>query len=236
MAAIAILVTGEPSDTIARSSGGYADMVRRAAGFHPEVTMHAFDGRRDDLPAPENFDGIVITGSDHSVYERLPWMIGLEGYLRTAITEECHVLGLCFGHQLLASAFGGQVVRNPRGRETGKVLATPVAPDEVLGLPREPFPVLMVHQDTVQRLPRGSVVLAHTNRDAHAAIRFGPRCWGVQFHPEFSPEVLGAFIDEQHEALLAQGDDPGALRAELADTPAATGLLQAFVRQVAAAR
>jgi GMP synthase (glutamine-hydrolysing) len=234
MATIAVLVTGDPIKPVARFAGGFDAMIRQAVGLQPDVTLSSIDVRRECLPQP-SFDGIIITGSPHSVFQQLPWMVKLEAYVRAGIASGCPTLGICFGHQLIASALGGVVVRNPKGRETGVVLARSQPQNDQIGFPAHAFLVPMVHRDTVHRAPEGSIVLAQTARDAHAALQFNSRCWGVQFHPEFSPDVVSAYIGHQRDALLEQGDDPDALVASLSCTPAATELLRNFVRLVRAA-
>ena len=116
------------------------------------------------------------------------------------------VLGVCFGHQLLARALGGTVGRNPSGWEVGNVrislteagLACPILTD----LGAEPT-VLQSHQDAVLALPPGGVLLAgnsHTPIQAFQSRQSG-RQFGVQFHPEFTPERLQKNWVERRERL-----------------------------------
>ena len=137
-------------------------------------------------------------------------------------------LGICFGHQLLGQALGGLVEANPRGREMGSVRLRLLESDPLLGAALEPFVANMSHSDSVTRLPPGARVLAETEREPHAAVRFAARAWGVQFHPEFDGDVMRGYIDARKDVLRAEGIDPEALRAE--DAPVAARVLATFAR------
>src|SRR5688572_33354713 len=104
-------------------------------------------------------------------------MLASERYLAGAVEAGVHVLGICFGHQLLGQALGGRVERNPLGREIGTVTAEVLAADPILS-ERRPFTVNATHVDSVTELPPGAQVLARTARDPHSVLRFGPRAWG----------------------------------------------------------
>ena len=86
----------------------------------------------------------------------------------------------------------------------------------------------VVHWQSALRLPAGAVRLAGNAFEPHQAFRVGPRAWGLQFHPEFDAEVMRGYIDHLAGELCAGGADPDALRARVADTGAATGLLRRF--------
>ena len=83
------------------------------------------------------------------------------------------------------------------------------------------------------RTPRGAVRLAFNAREAHQAFRAGPCAWGVQFHPEFSADVVRAYIDEMRPRLAAEQQDPDALWAATADTPYGEEILKRFARLAA---
>ncbi len=235
---IAVIATGEPIPVVAERYGDFASMIRRAAGDPLNVAWIVVDARLG-LPScpPKGLAGIVITGSPSSVTEDAWWMRAAKPYLQSAVVLGIPVLGICFGHQLLAAALGGRVVRNPRGREFGLVQARGCSPDPVLALPSGPFPVAMAHEDSVSELPPRSVVLAATEREPHAAVRFAQSCWGVQFHPEFCAGILNSYMAAElnygRGAPPASNGCPGGpgvpvqvLRSEYAAPP----LLPRFVR------
>ena len=161
-------------------------------------------------------------------------------------TDALPVLGICYGHQLIAHGLGGEVGPNPRGREMGTVevrmaatardAATPAAAQ---ANPLEPlfeeiaYPVHMSHVESVLEPPADAQVLARTEAEPHAAIRFGPRQWGVQFHPEFDREIMQLYVEARRDVLAAEGLDPEALIATARETPASARVLERFGALVA---
>src|SRR5690606_32575674 len=135
----------------------------------------------DDL-APA---GVVLSGSSAHVQDREPWMLRAEASLRQLVAQGVPVLGICFGHQLLAQALGGEVQANPRGREISTVSIDRLGTAPLLDGLDARFAANACHSDTVIRLPPDAVVLGRNEADAHQIVRFAPRAYGVQFHPEF---------------------------------------------------
>lgn len=148
--------------------------------------------RGEALPDPRAFDAAFMTGSHASVRDRAPWMAGAGRWLREAVECRTPFLGVCFGHQLLAYAFGAQVVRNPRGVELGacEVELTDEGRADPLfaGLPAR-FSALESHEDMAADLPPRVKLLAGNAFTPVQAIAVG-RARGVQFHPEFSPALV----------------------------------------------
>ena len=159
-------------------------------------------------------------------------MLGTEDYLRRAVGAKVPVLGICFGHQMLAQALGGRVDRNPLGREIGTVELERIDADPLLDGEAEPYWVNMTHVDTVVDLPPGARVLARTALDRHAAIRFGELVWGVQFHPEIDGGVLREYVSARRAPLLDEGLNPEAILGRARDTPAGAGVLRRFAELV----
>lgn len=187
------------------------------------------------LPHTAAAAGIIVTGSPAMVSERLRWSEDTAAWLRRAIDAGVPVLGICYGHQLLAHAFGGRVDYHPDGRELGTVAIErlPAAADDVLmAVAPERFLAHASHQQSVLDLPLGAVALARSAHDPHHAVRYAPNAWGLQFHPEFSVEVMRDYLRRRRNA--ANGDCPGACCAQRlpAPSPAARGLLRRFWRIV----
>lgn len=138
------------------------------------------------------------------------------------------IFGICFGHQLMASAFGGEVAINPRGREMGMSVAEPLS-NPPPGWPERTLDVLMSHRDSVIQAPPGARVLLRTPREPHAALRYAELCCSTQFHPEFTPAILRCYVEHYREQLTAQGDNVDDLLTDIRETPRARQLLRAFV-------
>jgi GMP synthase (glutamine-hydrolysing) len=193
------------------------------AAICPTVAIEVVDPRTDSLDA-SRLDGIgavVVSGSPHAVYEPHPWIPAAEALVREAVAgRDLPLLGVCFGHQLLAQAMGGSVTRNPRGREMGTIeveLNEHGARDVLFrAMPRR-FAAQATHCDTVMRAPTGSAVLATSSKDGCQSFRVGERAWGVQFHPEITAPIMRGYVRARTAALQAEGHDPEAVHAGVRD-------------------
>lgn len=228
---ILILVTGTTIPAIARRRSGFARWIREGTGdaWRGAWTIH--DVRTAaPLPGPRDADAFVITGSASSVTERLPWMLRTEGLARSIVNAGTPLLGICFGHQLIAQALGGEVRKNPSGREIGTVRLYRVTDDPLLsGLPRA-FDVHATHVDAVTRLPRGARVLARTDLDRVAAFAIGSSTRAVQFHPEFDADVMRGYLRARPSILSGEGLDPDALIAQVHCGTRGRDILRNFAR------
>jgi GMP synthase (glutamine-hydrolysing) len=215
---------------VLEARGTFAELIQRGCGAFSGGFV-AVDVRRHTPPPASEFAGIVVTGSSSSVTERAPWMLLTERYLAGAVRSGDHVLGICFGHQLLGQALGGLVEKNPRGREIGSVHAQVLGTDPLLSDER-PFTVNATHTDSVTRLPPGARVLASTELDPHAALRFGPSAFGVQFHPEFDSVVMRGYISARAKAIASEGVDPARLHQDAHDAGPGAAVLARFAALV----
>jgi GMP synthase (glutamine-hydrolysing) len=229
-APLCILVTGEPVPRTQERAGGFANLVRAGLTGAWDGDFVEVDARTaESLPDSAGFAGVIVTGSASSVTERAPWILRTEQYLARAVEQQHPVLGICFGHQLLGQALGGLVERNPRGREMGTVEVSMVAEDPLFEGASLPAWAHATHVDSVTVLPPGARVLATTALEPHAAVRFGERAWGVQFHPEFDELVMTEYLETRSQILADEGRDPRALVAAVRATPAGALVLRRFV-------
>jgi GMP synthase (glutamine-hydrolysing) len=225
---LGILVTGEPVDNVKRTRGSFADMIRRTLGDAWPGSIVTLDAVNGEMPRAQELAALVVTGSPASVTSREAWIVDTEEALRAFVRTGAPTLGVCFGHQLLGQALGGNVVKNPRGREIGTVELEIAAPDELFEAAPRRFRVNMSHMDSVERLPEGARIVGRTALDPHGAVRFGKRAWGVQFHPEFDGEIVRGYIDARRDPIVREGIDPASLVTE--DAPEAAELLRRFAR------
>jgi GMP synthase (glutamine-hydrolysing) len=228
---VLLLQVGHTFEEIAQERGDYDSWFREGLGLSERelAVVRVYAGA--PIPASFDYDGVVVTGSWSMVTDREPWSEACAEYLRQAVLLKRPVLGVCYGHQLLAHALGGLVGYNPNGRNAGstEVELTPeAASDPLLGAFASPMVVQVSHSQSVLQLPAEAVLLGRCKRDPNAVFRIGANAWGVQFHPEFSAEVSRRYIQMRHATILAEGLDPDALIANVKDSPHGRELLARF--------
>jgi GMP synthase (glutamine-hydrolysing) len=235
MQPILILKTGETIPSIAEKFGEFDAWITKGIGM-PAIqfqTVSVFQG--EPLPPLDNISGIVITGSPAMVSEKLPWIETSQHYLINALNAGVPMLGICFGHQLMAQAFGGKVDWNPAGREIGTTsisLLNEAAEDPLFNTMPGNFKVHATHMQSIIDLPPAAKILASNPVDNHHAVHFGDNAWGVQFHPEFDEEIMAGYIRERSEEISAEGQDPELLLEQITTAPEAQGLLKRFAALV----
>jgi GMP synthase (glutamine-hydrolysing) len=233
---LVVIQCGDPVDSVARSRGDFAALILGTMGATWPGSSETWDARRAEVSLP-TASGYVLTGSSASVTERAPWMLRLEAELRRLAELRVPLFGICFGHQILAQALGGNVIKNPAGREIGSVEfnmeADAHANDWMLRGLEPRVTVNMSHVDTVATLPPGARRLGTSPRDHHAAFAVGDHIRAVQFHPEFDRDVAAQYIEARSAAIHAEGLDVEALRRAVREAPSAAEMLRRFAQRVA---
>jgi len=233
---IVIVKTGEPVPSVLERRGHFGRLIEETIGEAWSGPYTTYDVRQDTPPDPRGAAAFVITGSAANVPERADWMLRTEGWLRDVVGAGTPTFGICFGHQLLAQALGGEVLKNPRGREMGTVRVELLGTDPLLeGVSVDgsaAFEANSTHVDTVRRLPPGAVALARSRLDDHQVIRFSVSCYGVQFHPEIDAEIMRAYIASRRDVLAGEGFDVDATLGGVTEAPLARSTLRNFVRHL----
>ncbi|NOX87922.1 MAG: glutamine amidotransferase [Calditrichaeota bacterium] len=201
MGKIVILKTGTTFHDLRRRYGDFERWVIQSSGV-PEKEFKVIDVRQNKtLPRFNGIRAVIVTGSHAMVTEESDRMKQTAGFLQQARERSVPVLGICFGHQLLALAFGGEAGDNPKGDEFGavKVTLTKEGGKDVLFRDRpSEFSAFMSHRQTVFKLPPGAINLAVTDMDKHAAFFLPPSIWGVQFHPEFNERIMSYYLKKHY--------------------------------------
>jgi GMP synthase (glutamine-hydrolysing) len=207
---LVILKTGSTFPDLTEKHGDFEDWVEAALGL-PGESIHVVDAHEPDpLPDGAAVSAVVVTGAHDMVTDRAPWSETASAWLRDMVEWNVPTLGICYGHQLLAHALGGEVGYHPRGSEVGTVSITllPAGHEDVLlGALPPTFPAYATHAQSVLQLPSRAVRLAESEFEPNHAFRIGDCAWGVQFHPEFSEPVIRHYIDRQRDMLAKQGED-----------------------------
>jgi len=228
-----IIETGQPVPTL-RRHGRFPHWIRVAAGLAEADIVVVNVEHGEPLPARDGFAAALITGSAAFVTDRADWSEHSAGWLREAAHAGMPLLGICYGHQLLAHALGGQVDYNPAGRESGTIyldLAPAAHADPLFaGLPAR-FPAQATHLQTVLRIPDGATVLARSARDNCQAFRWGDNTWGLQFHPEFATRHMRGYVHARADCIARHGGCARTVSREVSAAPVARRLLRRFVRR-----
>jgi GMP synthase (glutamine-hydrolysing) len=182
---IGILQTGHAPEEIQASLGDYEHMFHRLLGGHG-FDFQTWNVVDNDFPeGPDAADGWLITGSKHGVYEDHPWLPPLEALIRAIHDSGKPLVGICFGHQVIAQALGGTVVKHPGGWIVGR---------QDYDFDGQALSLNAWHQDQVIDLPPGARVLASNPTCAYAALAYGDTILTVQPHPEFTAEAIDGLI------------------------------------------
>ena len=204
MKSLVIIKVGDAFSNISEKFGDFEQWIVNGLGDHHLPIVITDPRLGDAFPNIDCVAGIIITGSHSMVSDREPWSENLAIWLRAAVIENTPTLGICYGHQLLAHAFGGDVGYHPDGIELGTVSInlTPLAKSDPLfsHLPDQ-FLAHVVHSQCVRSLPKRAVILASNAFEPHHAFRIGDFAWGVQFHPEFGTDAMAGYIEETMKNL-----------------------------------
>ena len=227
---VLILKTGTTYPEIREQYGDFDAWFVR--GLSDQLDLTVVDVTREAAPGqPTDWDGIVITGSPAMVSERAEWSENAADWTRQAVEAQVPVLGVCYGHQLLAHALGGKVGFHPDGRDTGTkqvTLLDTAQTDPIFKRLPSTFPAQLTHKQSVLELPPGAVLLANSSFEPHQAFRVGNNAWGVQFHPEFTDQIMKAYLEVQTPDLDKEGLDAPQLLAEVTPAAAASKVLTYF--------
>jgi GMP synthase (glutamine-hydrolysing) len=226
-----ILKTGTTFPSILNRFGDFDRWTISA--FNPgTVPVRVVDVENgESLPPASNCRGVIITGSHSMVTDNLPWSLAIEQWLPSLIREQIPLLAICYGHQLLARAMGGDVGYNTGGIETGTVdvgLSSASSEDRLFSSLPLSFSAHVDHSQSVIKLPPGAVCLASSAHEKYLAYRYKSCAWGLQFHPEFTAEIMSSYISEQAEKLRMEGLSLPGLLAGVRETPISWGIVHRF--------
>ena len=190
---IGILQCGQSPAQLKRDLGDYPDMfVRLLAGRGFDFTTWHVEG----MEFPQDIhdaDGWLLTGSRHGAYEDHAFIPPLEDFIRRVHDAGVPMVGICFGHQIIAQALGGTVVKHPGGWAVG-------AQDYDFG--GQPVTLNAWHQDQVVALPPGAQVAGRNAFCENAALIYGDRAFTVQAHPEFRDDFIQGMMDTRAKGVV----------------------------------
>lgn len=188
------------------------DLVRR---HRPSLHVRVYDVVNGELPSwPDECDGWIITGARHDAYRDEPWMVDLRRFIVRLHEQRARTVGLCFGHQIVAHALGGQA--GPAG-------IWKVGPQELTVDPTPWFDggtvrLHAMHRDEALRLPPGAVEIGTGTTADHPIYMIGDSMLCMQDHPEFTDRYLTALIEARRDRTGDQVADEALKRVAEFDT------------------
>lgn len=190
---IGILQTGIVLEELARLHGQYPEMFVKLLAGH-DFSFETWNVVEGELPATcRESDGWLVTGSRHAVYEELAWITPLEEFLRRCIEASIPVVGICFGHQILAQALGGKVEKHEGGWTVGR---------HAYQIGNETLYVNSWNQDQVVSSPGGAQLIGTSDSCHFAMLSYGDRALSCQFHPEFDDSFMADMIEIRGVGLV----------------------------------
>ena len=227
---IAILKTGSTHPKLKTLFGDFEFWFQKDIQGTQFTTYDLPNG--DALPAADQYSGFIVTGSPAMVTDQESWSENLKPLLKTLANRDIPLLAVCYGHQLLAEALGGKAGWHPQGREIGTVAITKTTQaenDPLLSILPSTFFAQVTHAQSVLTLPEGASHLAFNEYEPNHAYRIGQRVWSLQFHPEFSADIMRGYLFETAEKLLNDGISVADKLTEVKSAHASSNLIQRFV-------
>jgi len=197
MKTITIMIAGNASNHIENNVGSKkAWYLKRLS--HLNYNIKFIEIFKDSFSSSElENDAWIITGSEYSVYDDMDWLKLFKIHLLEAIDNNVPILGICFGHQLLAEVLNGKVKKNPNGWEVGyspiNLTDDGLNSKLFLDFPNN-FYAAETHQDVILELPDNCIALAENDMGIQSFQHNYKNLYGVQFHPEFNAEIMNAYL------------------------------------------
>ncbi len=196
---IAILQCDNVLEKFQPIAGNYPGMIERMFdGVNQPLSFDTYDCQQGQFPKDIHaYDCYITTGSKASVYDGLPWVDELISFVQVLDKHQKKLIGICFGHQVIAIACGGKVSKSAKGwgigLATNRVLTSP----DWMAQPTSELKILVSHQDQIDELPENTVVIAESDFCPYFVVQKGNHFLSVQGHPEWNPQYSRTLLDDR---------------------------------------
>ena len=231
---IGLLQCDHVADRFQSIAGDYPQMFGALfERYAPEHTLVPFDVCNDVWPTSLNVcDAYLCTGSRWSVCDDIAWIHTLKQFVRQVRDVGKPFVGICFGHQMMAEALGGQVAKAETGWGAGVHAVEFPQTESWMQPPQASLRLQYMHQDQVLRLPDQAVVIGRSAHCPNAAMRIGTTLLGVQAHPEFTADYSAALLHDRRERIGAERTNAALASLQQAtDEASATRWIAQFLTQ-----
>jgi GMP synthase (glutamine-hydrolysing) len=230
MSSFFILKTGTTFPSIVKEYGDFEDWILNSME-NVEVKVINVE-KNETLPEIKECLGVIITGSHVMVTDELPWSLRTEAFIRELVTAKVPLLGICYGHQLIAKSLGGSVDFHPKGMEIGTVNISTNnnAKNDALfhSFPKN-FNAHVIHSQSVRTLPKNAILLASNDFETNHIFKVEPSTWAVQFHPEYNENIMKSYIHEVFKEKTEQNEQEDTILKNVKQTEDANKIIKIFI-------
>jgi GMP synthase-like glutamine amidotransferase len=200
---IAILQCDSVMDELAAEFGDYPNMVRSMMlDIAGDLSFQVFDVTREEYPQDlDAFDCYISTGSKAAAYAQEPWIERLIHFVRLLDEQGKKLVGICFGHQIIAMACGGEVSKSEKGWGIGVAANRIVNTPAWMRKPKQQLNIIVSHQDQVSKLPPGAAVIAESDFCPYFIVQWSDHFLSIQGHPEWRRAYSRALIDRRRHLI-----------------------------------
>jgi len=204
---VTILETGRAPGPLSERHPRYPDMFAALLSQADKNlrfrTVALVDG--EGTPDPASCEAVVITGSPAGVYDATPWMDPLRAFIRGAFVVKTPMVGVCFGHQIIADAMGGDVRKSEKGWGVGRHVYDVLETPDWMSSAGRTVSLSVSHQDQVITPPAAAITLARSAHTDHAMLAYQDApVMSLQGHPEFSDDFVAALYSARRGKSLTE--------------------------------
>jgi len=182
----------------------YDDMfIQLFKAVDPDLVFTVYDLRKNEYPRDLNeCHAYITTGSRESTYDKsVPWIPLFKRIIEECYQEKVKLVGICFGHQLIADTLGGQTINSDKGWGIGVSQNKIITQRPWMKPPLSQLNIIVSHQDQVEQLPHNTTVLARSDFCPNYMLQIGENILTVQGHPEFSKGYAKTLMEYRREII-----------------------------------
>jgi len=183
--------------------GSYADMfINLLSSVETNIEYKSYEVIESEFPKNvDECDAYLITGSQYSAYDELSWINNLKLFIRKLVEHKKKLIGICFGHQVIAEACNGEVKKSDKGWGVGLMEAEVVNKKSWMKPEERKYNLLLTHQDQVMKLPEGAELISKNKFCPNSSYVIGNHVLTFQGHPEFDPSYLMYLMNKRKENI-----------------------------------